>query len=369
MATGFRIIPSLVQLVVVELIGTAALGAGVVARILDHFGLCGHPPVAPLTWGILGWLAVGGFFMWLTVRHIWNPGVTEEEWSPVRKFGPVSVVFAKDPSRYRYRFLGSHPAYVLMDFFAGLPSLVLTLYSWGDDPKLNPTMHVSHWWLIVWACIPAARLFCWYVLRRGPEVVSAMAEAYLPGASPAFKRKFEWENFWSGPLTFWIIALVAVVPALGVGIYQSHQYDKTIPPLTASVIRSIYGQRGSEVAGTSHADERFRIRGQVRGDLRHWPGGAGKYNSAGFVIAMDDGPEVAVFVQVHDLKRLEKLFAKRSGEPFTCLVRTLKDGGKEIPGWAKDAYDWSEADLGPVPEAAKSFTNTGRRILTYFVDP
>ena len=163
-ARGFRIIPSLVQIAFLEILATAMIGGGVIARILDHFGLCGHPPVAPLTWGILVWAALGGFFVWLTLRDIWNPGVTQERYSPVRKLGPVMFTLKNDPAGYSYLFLGSHPAYVLMDFFAAIPPLVVTIYSWGDDPVRNPTMHVYHWWLITCAFVPVARLFCWHVL-------------------------------------------------------------------------------------------------------------------------------------------------------------------------------------------------------------
>ena len=380
-ARGFHIIPSLGQIAVLEMIGTACIGAGVVARILDHFGLCGHPPVAPLSWGILGWLAVGGFFMWLTLRDIWNPGVTQERYSPVRKLGPVMFTLKNDPSGYRYKFLGSHPAYVLMDFFAAIPPLAITVYSWGDDPMRNQTMHVPHWWLITALCVPVARLFCWHVLRRGPAVVEAMAEAssqetlHRP-ATPEFRKKMERDFFWSGPFAFWILTLIFVVPALALGIWQSRKTDESMPVLTAATVQKIYGvhhdPKAPESISPNHDDERFRIRGTVRGEVKQWPGGGGeKVDGVGFVVALEDGPEVAVFADVKNVKALNKAFAraKKEGKPFTCVVRTLYDGGKEISAHYKRHYNWSEADLGPVPDAAKKFTATGRRMLTYYVDP
>jgi hypothetical protein len=59
---GFFIIPSLVQIAVIEVIGTGCIGAGVVARLLDQFGAHGRPPVAPIGLGLIGWFGVGAFF-------------------------------------------------------------------------------------------------------------------------------------------------------------------------------------------------------------------------------------------------------------------------------------------------------------------
>jgi hypothetical protein len=371
---GFWIIPSLIQIVVVEMIGAAILGGVIVARILDHFGLCGHQPIAPLSWWLLVWFAVGAFFIWLTLRDIWRPGVTEERYSPVRKIGPVMMTLHNDPAGYRYKFLGSHPAYVLMDMVAALPPLAVIIYSWGDDPARNPTMQVYRWWLIVWAVVPAARLFCWYGLRRGPEVVTAMIGTEKSGAAGGDRGQFEWRHFWSGPLSFWLIALFFAAPALVLGIYKSRQEDKGVPELNAATIHKIYGARydpnAPETISPNHDDERFRVRGAVRGEVRHWPGGGGdKVDGVGFVVALEDGPEVVVFADERNMKAIERAISRQDRGSFTCVVRTLYDGGKEISPHYKHFYNWSETDLRPVPEEAKRFTDTGRRILTYYVDP
>lgn len=372
---GAKAIPSLVQLVVVEIFATGIIGGAIVARILDRFGWCGHPPVAPLSWWMLVWLAVGLFFMWLLLRDIWNPGVTEERYSPVHKIGPVLLTYGQDPQGYCYKFLGSHPAYVLMDFVAAAIPLTLTIYSWGDDPLRNPTMHVWHWWLIVWAVVPVFRLGCWHGLRRGPEVIDAMVGAMTgPGDDAATRRKELHRYFWGGPLTFWLVALLFGGPALALGMHQSSREDQSMPVLNAAIIRKIYGvhhdPNAPESISPNHDDERFRIRGSVVGPLKHWPGGGGeKLDGIGFVVALEDGPEVAVFADEQNLKALERAFARKDGRPFTCVVRTLSDGGKELSTHFRRYYQWSEADLGAVPEGVKGFTSTGRRILTYYVDP
>jgi hypothetical protein len=297
--------------------------------------------------------------MWLTLRDIWTPGVQTVRWSPVRRLGPVSLVSSRDPAAVDYQFLGSHPAYVLMDLLAGVIPAFLTFVSWGDDPRLNQTMHVYHWWLIVWALIPFLRIFCWFVLRRGPATVSAMT----PGMAPAERRRYEWQTFWHGPLVFWIIALTALIPGCLIAVRDARKTEENTPLLTAAVIKEIYR------TFVHHDDERYRLRGKMRGPLQHWPEANGKYAGAGFVVELEDGPEIAVFVEAGNIKAVEKLTAGGSGISLTCLIRTLEDGGKEIPPHYDKYYSWSESSLGPVPEAAASFTYTGRRFLTRYVDP
>ena len=284
-ARGFSIIPSLVQFAFLEILATSLIGGGVIARLLDHFGLCGHPPVAPLSWSVFGYAAVGGVFMWLTLRDIWKTGVREDRYSPVRKLGPVMFTLKNDPAGYTYKFLASHPAYVFMDFFAAIPPLAITLYSWGDDPVRNPTMHVYHWWLITSLGVPVARLFCWHVLRRGPEVVAVIAEVHSQKirqrpSTPEFQKKMEWDYFWSGPFAFWILSLLFVVPALALGIWQSKKKQEPIPVLNAATVQKIYGAhhdpKAPESISPNHDDERFRIRGTVRGEVKQWPGGGGE---------------------------------------------------------------------------------------------
>ena len=87
------------------------------------------------------------------------------------------------------------------------------------------------------------------------------------------------------------------------------------------------------------------------------------------MVALDDGAEVAVFADESDAKVLQKAMDRSAGQFFTCLVRTLHDGGKEITGQATPPYNWVEGDLGPVPEAASRATGAPRRILTRYVDP
>lgn len=207
LARGFSVIPSLVQLAFTEMFATAPLGAGVLARIADRMGWNGTPSLPPLTFGVFGYAAFGSFFLWLVMRDIWNPGVREVRWSPVQHFGVLDVVSVGGRGSVRYAFLGSHPSYVLMDLFALTIPLSLVIYSWGDDTQHNPAAGVARWWLVLGAAIPILRLFCWYVLRRGPNVIAAVLG---PKATARERLAFEWRQFWSGPLVFWamVIALL-----------------------------------------------------------------------------------------------------------------------------------------------------------------
>ncbi len=361
---GFWAIPSLVQTALFETIATGILGGVVAARVADAAGWNGSAALAPLSWTLAVWFAVGAFFMGLTLRDIWRPGVTRQSYSPVHKFGPVMFTFGKDPAGYRYSFLGSHPAYVLMDLVAAAIPAALTAYSWGDDPLRNPTMAVHHWWLAIWVFVPAARLFCWYGLGRGPNVLRTMGLAAKPGVPAAAAAEY----FWGGPVLFWAVALLFTVPAVLLGIRDGRRYDKGIPALTGQVIRAIYGVHHDPDAPASlpnHDDERFRITGTLRGPVRHWPGGGGKLDGLGFVVALEDGAEAAVFADEADAKALER----KDGQPITALVRTLQDGGKAISAHYAGLYNWSEADLAPVPEAASRNAGAARRILTRYVDP
>lgn len=370
---SFWTIPSLIQIALLEILATGILGGVVAARLADHWGWTGHPPNAPLSWSLVIWFGVGALFMWLTLRDIWNPGVTRQSYSPVRKLGPIMIIFDKDPAGYSYQFLGSHPGYILMDAVAATIPLTLTIYSWGDDPVRIPTMHVYHWWLIVWAVVPAARLFCWYGLGRGPDIMRALRLSSKSGASPIRPGDFDF-YFWSGPVFAWTIALVFVVPGLWLGVRDGRDFDKTIPVLTGETIRAIYGvprDLHRDIDDPSNHDEqRFRIVGTLRGEVKHWPGGGGeKLNSLGFVIVLDDGAEVAVFADEINAKVIDKALARGNGKTFTCLVRTLHDGGKEISEHYKRYFNWNETDLGPPAEASNRYTGGPRRILTHYVDP
>lgn len=59
------------------------------------------------------------------------------------------------------------------------------------------------------------------------------------------------------------------------------------------------------------------------------------------------------------MKALNKALAKPS---FTCVVRTLYDGKREVSPHFKRFYNWSETGL--VAPA-----NGSTRMLTYYVDP
>lgn len=359
---GLKVIPSLVQLMLLELIGTFYLGGGVLARVADRAGWSGAPILAPPDWGLLGYGLVGAACLWPVVRDIWNPGVTKQRWSPVRNFGPVSLVFARDPAGMNYAFLGSHPAYALMDLVALIPPLLISLIGWDDDASVNPTLRVCHWWLAFGALIPAFRLIAWFVLRRGPGVVDALARGMGAGDSPARRRAFEWQHFWSGPLAFWAIAGLVLAPALAVAFSEKAKAD---PPLTAEVIRDLYGTKRA-----SNDRLRFRLRGALRGAVKEWPAGAGRpYASAGVVVALADGPEVAVFVGVNELKRFRKSLVNQRDGIFTCTVRPLDRGGQEVSDHFRRNYGWDDQELGPVPAEAKAFTPTGRRMLVFYVDP
>jgi hypothetical protein len=248
---------------------------------------------------------------------------------------------------------------VLMDLLAGVMPAFMTYVSWSDEPKLNPTRQVYHCWLVVWALVPPARLFCWYALGRGPEVVATMT-SHL---TPAGRRSYEWQNFWRGPLVFWAVAAMVTVPPWLLATREQRHFDASISLLDGAAIKSIYG------VPHYHDDERYRVKGTLRGTLRHWPGGDGKYESAGFVLALQDGPEIVVFVDVHRLKDVEKLVSSAKPGSLTCVVRMLGKGGREIPESFAKYYNWSEEDMSPPPEDAGKWTFTGKRPLTYYVDP
>ena len=162
---------------------------------------------------------------------------------------------------------------------------------------------------------------------------------------------------------FWSITLAMAVPALLIGIRMTKQADKSVPVLTAATIQKIYGAHhdptAPEAISPNHDDERFRIRGTVRGEVKHWAGGGEKIAGFGFVVVLEDGAEVTVFADEQNMAALSKALAKPA---FTCVVRTLYDGGREISKHFKRFYNWNDDDL--VPAASGS-----RRMLTYYVDP
>ncbi len=239
--------------------------------------------------------------------------------------------------------------------------LVLTIADWGEDPRLRPTLRIYHWWLAVGALIPVFRLFAWYVLRRGPSVIDSLAAQMQANQSPAKRRALEWTFFWSGAVSFCTIAILVLIPAFAVAFSEKSKPD---PPLTGAVIRQIYG------TATTIENNRFRVTGAVRGPLREWPADATrKYDSAGLVIAMLDGAEVAAFADAHELRKLRKSFAAQRDGVFTCTVRTHDEGGRSISDHYRRLYAWDENDLEPIPEEAKPFTPTGRRMLVDYVDP
>ena len=260
-----------------------------------------------------------------------------------------------------------------MDLVAAVPPMALTIYSWGDDPGLNPTQFVWHAWLIFWMLVPASRLFCWYVLRRGTGVVTAMVEheirrIYRRGATPSEVKTFHRE-FWNGPLSFWFLVLVATLPAIALGLWKTKREDGTVPLLTAEKVKEIDGFRPSGPDSPNFNDMRFRVRGTLLSEVKHWPAGNGKYESAGFVLGLADGPELAVFVGVQDLYRFNKRFDRKVGSVHTCLVRVMGPGGKEFSQYDTQTYSWNETDLGPVGDEARKFTSTGRRMRVRWVDP
>lgn len=349
-------IPSLVQLVVVELLAVVCLGGGGIAPILDAFGLCGHPPLAPLSLRVFVQLALGLGLMWLTLRPIWRPRLEAVSWSPLRTFGPVSVALPGDPSAARTVVLSSHPSYVLMDLLAGLLPAFLTWASWGDDPAHNPTMHVWHWSLLTWCIVPLARLSCWFGLRRGPDLLEELEQQISPRGAG---RQLGWELAAKPVLAFWIIAVCVCLPGLALGMRDARQLEAKTPVLNAETAAAIQAQPGN------FRDTRLRLRGQLVGELKQWSGQPGQSKSAGVCLQPASGPQLLVFADVHRLREFEKLVAQsrlRDGDAtFTCLARLLDNGGRKIPSSFSKYYDWRPEDFGPAP--------TGGRMLLYFVDP
>lgn len=337
-------IPWLVQLIVLELLAIVCLGAGGLARLAAP---AGSEPIGVRVFVQLA-LGLGGF--WLILRQIWGPRLQAVSWSPVRNFGPVGLVFSNDPAATRTVVLSSHPSYVLLDLVAGALPGVLTWVSWGDDPAQNPAALLWRWSLGVWVAIPLARLAAWHLLGRGPELLRQA------GGSERAASRLGWELAWQPVLAFWAIAAVVCVPGLFFGFRDAQRSEAATPGLDAARVAEIRAEP------VRFRDARLRLRGRPVGPLQRWPAQAGKQASAGLCLATADGTEVVVFCDVHRLREFERLVSRpgATGE-LSFLVRVLENGGREVGTHYSKYYAWNPQAFGPDP--------SGRRLLTYFVDP
>ncbi|MBS0657295.1 MAG: hypothetical protein JSR82_03490 [Verrucomicrobia bacterium] len=336
-------LPSLVQMLVVEVVAVVCLGAGGFAR------LAGHPSSEPLSARVFAQLLLGLLAGWLLLRQICRPRLQQVSWSPVRQFGPVAVVLPNDPSATQTVVLSSHPSYVLLDLVAGLLPGFLAWASWGDDPALNPSAPLWRWSLAIWAVFPLARLLCWYGLGRGPDLLREIASGRTRAAS-----QLGWELAWRPVLAFAVIATTVTLPGLALGVRDTRRTEAATPLLDAT--------RVAEIRATPAAfrDARLRVRGRMLGAIQQWPAGGGKQASAGIRLQTADGAQVLVFCDVHRLREFERLVARGASVELTLLVRVLENGGREIGRHYSTYYGWNPADFGPAP--------SGGWMLTYFVD-
>lgn len=348
-------IPSLVQMIVMDILVTLCLGAGALARFTDAWGWNdGRHLFAPVDGVVWGASAIGLFLLYLLVRQMWNPRVQEVSWSPVRHFGSISVVVPGDSWSVRTTFLTSHPAYVLLDLVAGVIPMVIVDLSWEDDITYNPTMRLWHWALGVWALIPTVRLACWFLFRRRPD--------FGPQVSTRSAAKaMEWELAWKPTMAFWGIAFAALIPATTVAFLVDREKD---PVLDAAMYQSIIADTAA------YEEERFHITGKMVGALKEWPVDGELHPGAGLLLEVPGG-EALVVCNVHDLKRMKRSLEKsaRQGGDLSFTVRVMQP--KERPGKpfkpaSIDAfvklYNWRFTDFAAAPGGKP-------RLLLRWVDP
>ncbi len=347
-------IPFLVQLIVADVLILVCLGVAGLARLTDAWGWNGgtrlFAPVDAVAWGAM---LAGLVLLVLLLRQIWRPRVQEVSWSPVRHFGSLMVVAPGDPWATKAQVLTNHPCYVLLDLVAGVLPLFLVMVSWNDLVQYHPAIRLWHWGLAVWACIPLARLLCWYVLRRRPDLGASAAK------SAARRKELEWELAWKPTLAFWAIALAVTLPAVAVAFSVDKETD---PPLDATTHASI-------VADTlAHEEKRFRITGEIIGELKEWPREGALHPAAGVLLKVPGGEAVLVCT-VHDLGRMKQNVAGAKDGRLSCTARVMQPLDAPVrPAQPvsmdtyRTQYHWRIADFGPVPEGTT-------RLLLRWVDP
>jgi hypothetical protein len=171
----FKRIPSLVQLLLIELIAILCLAA-TAARLIAGRGALGCAPSGVrfdlVAFGsLMVGLAAGGYVL----QRIFWPRDLDQAVRTVLNVGPVAVM---NPllGETRYRFSSTHPAYALFELSTALPLYVI--YRMGQLPPAYAgcgavfPYYFGRIALALALLFPVVRLVSWYVLRRQVPVRS-----------------------------------------------------------------------------------------------------------------------------------------------------------------------------------------------------
>lgn len=341
-----RRIPQLIQMMVVELVIFICIGA-FIAKVIDirgGYGCPGEPgELDAIFWGAL---AVGLVFLGFFIRNVFWPRLIEGEWTPMVNtgigYGGVDVVVGNRAWTVRYDFLTSHPSYILILLPVLWVPLAMIFFTegFGCTYFYNRMLGWSAAWIAVGLAL--ARLFSWYVLRRGRTLIAQQMDERVSSA------RAEWEIAWKPVLMLIVMMHAIVFVPIGIMFWNEQRGLDALPPVTV------------EDAGRDGVFK--RVNGRINGEPMLWTidgGGRGgnNYAGGGLLVQLDGGGEallLAGFSAVPDLVDA----VKTSQDGRISMVGRLV--GSEIPENLQKYAAMTEADFPPPSPEGRVLIEVGQ---------
>lgn len=280
-------IPQLIQIWLLELFFVMPT-TFFIGTVIDVNGCCGVPGTGePIDAALWGSLVVGLVFGFFVIRSIFRPRLVDGEWAPATRLpaGPIDVMVLNNRWKVSYKYLTSHPSYVLLGLLTFPIPLVMVWMTQnrGDD--------VFYWKVSGWVglgllgLVAVLRLISWYVLRLGRKQIEQAANEMGFGV-----RRLGWEVAWKP-----IVMLMVLIYGIGAGTvgYLWWQELRTIDNLPLAV---------STFEEKSESGTFVRVEGTIVGEPVYWaPRGTGRggnnYSGAGAIVRLDQGGEVVMLAE------------------------------------------------------------------------